>query len=90
MHSYHNKLLPNHFDEYFIPISSIHSHSTRLATSNNLILPRGNSSSAKCSLTFVAPKVWSSIPNDIKSLQPHLPLYVNQRNTSYMKKGHKC
>jgi len=67
MHSYHNKLLPNHFYEYFIPISSIHSHSTRLATSNNLFLPRVNSSSGKCSLTFVGPKVWSSIPNDIKS-----------------------
>jgi len=53
MHSYHNKLLPNHFDEYFIPISTIHSHSTRLATSNNLFLPRVNSSSGKCSLTFV-------------------------------------
>jgi len=36
MHSYHNKLLPNHFDEYFIPLSSIHYHSTRLATSRNL------------------------------------------------------
>ena len=34
MHSYHNKLLPNH--EYFIPLSSIHYHSTRLATSKNL------------------------------------------------------
>jgi len=56
MHSY-NKLLPNHFDEYFIPISSIHSHSTRIATSNNLFLPRVNSSSGKCSLTFVGPKV---------------------------------
>jgi len=67
MHSYHNKRLPNHFDEYFIPISSIHSHSTRLATSNNLFLPRINSSSGKCSLTFVGPKVWYSIPNDIKS-----------------------
>ena len=40
MHSYYNKLLPNHFDEYFIPISSIHSHFTRLATSNNPFLPR--------------------------------------------------
>ena len=38
MHSYHNKLLPNHFDEYFIPLSSIHYHSTRLGTSNNLFL----------------------------------------------------
>jgi len=67
MHSYHNQLLPNHFDEYFIPFSSIHSHSTRLATSNNLFLSRVNSSSGKCSLAFVGPKVWSSIPNHIKS-----------------------
>jgi len=52
MHSYHSKLLPNHFDEYFIPINSIHSHSTRLATSNNLFLPRVNSSSGKCSLCW--------------------------------------
>jgi len=66
MHSYHNKLLPNHFDDYFIPISSIHPHSTRLATSNNLFLPRVNSSSGKGSLIFVGPKVWSSVPNDIK------------------------
>ena len=66
MHSYYNKLLPNHFDEYFIPLSSIHYYSTRLATSNNLFLPRVNSSSGKCSLTFVSPQVWSSTPDDIK------------------------
>ena len=67
MYSYYNKLLPNYFDEYFIPISSFHSHSTRPATSNNLYLPRVNSSSGKCSLTFVGPKVWSSIPKDSNS-----------------------
>jgi len=66
MHSYHNKLLPNHFDEYFIPLSAIHYHSTRLATSKNLFLLRVNSSSGKCSLKFIGPKVWSSIPEDIK------------------------
>jgi len=66
MHSYHNKLLPNHFDENFIPLSSIHYHSTRLATSRNLFLPRVNSSSGKCSLKFIGPNVWSSIPDDIK------------------------
>ena len=74
MHSYHNILLPNHFDEYFVPLSSIHYHSTRLATSKNLFLPRINpqenvllnSSSGKCSLKFIGPKVWSSIPDDIK------------------------
>jgi len=66
MHSYHNKLLPNHFDEFFVPLSSIHYHSTRLATSKNLFLARVNSSSGKCSLKFIGPKVWSSITDDIK------------------------
>ena len=67
MYSYYNKLLPNHFDDYFISMSSIHSHSIRLSTSNNLFLPRVKSSSGKYSLTFVGLKVWSSMPDDIKS-----------------------
>ena len=57
MHSYHNKLLPNSFDEYCVPLSSIQYHSTRLATSKNLFLPRVDSSSGKCSLKFIGPKV---------------------------------
>ena len=60
MHSYHNKLLPNHLDEDFIPLSSIHYHSTTLATSRNLFSPR------VVLLNFVGPKVWSSILDDIK------------------------
>ena len=85
MHSYHNKLLPNHFDEYFVPLSSIHYHSTRLATSKILFLPRVNSSSGKCSLKFIAPKVWSSIPDDIK-FSTTFTFKWKLRNTSYMKK----
>ena len=47
--------------------SAVHeSHSTRLATSKNLFLLRVNSSSGKCSLKFIGPKVRSSIPDDIK------------------------
>ena len=57
MHTYHNKLLPRHFDEYFIPLSSTHYHSTRLAAPKNLFLPRVNSSSGKCSFKFIGPKV---------------------------------
>ena len=41
-------------------------HSTRVATSKNLFIPRVNSSSGKCSLKFIGPNVWSSIPDDIK------------------------
>jgi len=85
MNSYHNKLLPNHFDEYFIPLSSIHYHSTRQATSRNLFLPRVNALSGKCSLKFIGPKVWSSIPDDIEC-STTFTLNGNLRNTSYMKK----
>ena len=58
---------PNHSDDYFIPISWIHTYSTTLTIPNNMLLPSVNSSSGKCSLTFVGPKVWSSIPDYIKS-----------------------
>jgi len=95
MHSYHNKLLPNHFDEYFIPLSSIHYHSTSLATSKNLFLPRVNSSSGKCSLKFIGPKVSSSIPYDIKfsttftfkwKLKKHL---LHEKNPNFMNFSNK-
>ena len=67
MKSYYNKLLPNNFVDYFIPISSVHPHFRRQLTSNNVLLLRVNSSSGKCSLAFDGPKVWSSISDDIKS-----------------------
>jgi len=38
-----------------------------MSASISLFLPRVNSSSRKCYLTFVGPKVWSSIPGDIMS-----------------------
>jgi len=81
MHSYHTKLLPNHFDEYFIPLSSIHCHSTRLATSKNLFLPRLNSSSGK----FIGPKVWSSIRDDIKDSTTSTFKWKLKKASSYMK-----
>ena len=70
MHSYHNKLLPNHL-WVFYSISSIHSHSTRLTTSNNLFLPRINSSSGQCSLYLFWPKC--GFQYQAISLQPRLP-----------------
>ena len=82
MHSY---LLPNHFDEYFIPLRSIHYHSTRLATSKNLFLPGVNSFSGKCSLKFIGPKYGLQYQT-ILNFQPPLPSNGHLRNTSYMKK----
>ena len=84
MHSYHHKVLPNHFDEYFIQLSSIHYHSTRLATPNNLILPRVNSSSGKCPLLLIAQRYGLQYHTILNFQQP-LPLNGNLKNTSYMK-----
>jgi len=85
MHSYHNKPLPNHFDEYFIPLSSIHYHSTRLATSKTcfyleLTLPQEN-----VLLNLLAQKYGLQYQTT-SNFQPPLPLNGNLRNTSYMKK----
>jgi len=68
MHFYYNKLLPNHFDDdsfqsaQFIPIPEDDQPLTA-----SLFLFRVNYSSRKCSFTFVGPKVWSLIPDNIKS-----------------------
>ena len=71
------------FDKYFVPLSSNHYHSTRLATSKNLFLPRVNSSSGKCSLKFIGPKVSYGLQyQTILNFQPPLPLNGNLRNTS--------
>jgi len=88
MHSYYNKLLPNHFDDYFIQISSIHSYSTRLTTSNNLFLLRVTSSSGKYSLTFVGQKVYFSIPDGIKSLAATFTFKWKLKKHLFAKKTH--
>jgi len=96
MQSYYNKPLPNNFVDYFIRISPVHPHSRGQLTSNNVCLRRVNSSSGKCFLIFLGPKVWSSIsddttfsiPSDDTSLQPVLPSNGNWKNISYMKKMH--
>jgi len=70
MHCYYNKLVPKHFDNYFISISSIYSDFTRLSASsasNNQCLPRVNSSFRKMFLYICWPKFWSSILDSIKS-----------------------
>jgi len=42
-------------------------HHRRGCNTSNLVLPGVNSSLGKCSLTFVGPKLWSSIPDCVKS-----------------------
>jgi len=74
MHSYHNKLLPNHFDEYIIPISSIYPQNYQPLTTYfclELTLPQENVHkpllAQKCGLQY----------QTIFSLQPRFPLNGN-------------
>jgi len=85
MHSYHNKLLPNHFDEHFIPLSSIHYHSTRQPLKTcfhlKLTIPQEN-----VLLNLLAQK-YDLQYQTILNFQPPLPLNGNLKNTSYIKKN---
>jgi len=89
IHSYHNKLLLNHFDEYFIPMNSIHSYSTRLVTSKKLFLPELTLPQENVPSPLLALKCGLHYQMML-SLQPRLPLNGNWRNTSNMIKIHNC
>jgi len=86
MHSYHKKLLPNHFDDYFIPISLNQSHSTRLSILTTcfyleLTLPQEN-----VLLQHLLALKFGLQYQAILSLQLLLPSNGNLRNAFYMKK----
>jgi len=87
MHSYYNKLPPNHFDDYFIPISSIISTpqdypllTTRCYLESTLFQENDplHLLAQKCDLQY----------QTVLSFLSLLPSNGNLRNTSYMKKIH--
>ena len=71
MHSFCNGGLPNHFDNYFAEIASIHKYQTRLASLQKYYLPRMKTSLGQLSLKYIGPKIWSSIPEKLKSSSPY-------------------
>ena len=78
-------MLPNHFDEYFIPLSSIHYPSRKLATSKNLFYLELTLPQENVLLNLLAQKYGLQHQNILHFLPP-LPLNWNLRNISYMKK----
>ena len=67
-------------------VSSIHSHNTRLNNPFNYYIPSINTNLGKTSLTYCGPKIWNSIPLDIRSLPPHQfkILYKNHLIQTYL------
>jgi len=71
MYSFHNGGLPNHFDNYFAEIASVHKYQTRPASLQKYYLPRMKTSLGQLSLKFIGPKIWSNIPENLKSSSPY-------------------
>ena len=71
MYLFYNVGLPNHFDNYFAEIASIHKYQTRLASLHKYDLPRMKTTLGQLSLKYIGPKTWSNIPEKMKSSSPY-------------------
>jgi len=71
MYSFYNGGLPNHFDNYFAEIASVHIYQTRLASLQKYYLPIMKTSLGQLFLKYIGPKTWSNIPEILKSSSPY-------------------
>jgi len=71
MYSFYSGGLSNHFDNYFAEIASAHKYQTRLASLQKYYLPRLKTSLGQLSLKYIGPKIWSDIPENLKSSSPY-------------------
>jgi len=68
MYSFYNGGWPNHFDNYFAEIASVHKYQARLASLQKYYSPRMKTSLAQL---YIGPKIWSNIPENLKSSSPY-------------------
>ena len=66
-YSFYSDGLPNHFDNYFAEIASVHKYKTRLASLQKYSLLRMKTSLGQFSLKYTGTKIWSDIPETFKS-----------------------
>ena len=71
MYSFYNGRLPNHFDNYFAEIASVHKYQTRLASLQKYYLPKMKTTRGHLSLKYSGPTIWSNIPENLKSSSPY-------------------
>jgi len=57
MYSFYNGGLPNHFDNFFAEIASVHKYQTKLVFLHNCYLPRMKTSLGQLSLKYIGPKI---------------------------------
>ena len=67
MFKYVNSLLPANLANMFNLVRNTHHYSTRSSSSNDIALPLPRTQMFKRMLLFNGPKVWNSIPDNIRS-----------------------
>jgi len=81
MHCLHNGKLRQSFDDYFVLVTSVHTHLTRKAIHGKYFLHSISSEHGKRSIRYHGPKIWDSVDNTLQrlsSIQNTLssPLYL--------------
>ena len=57
-----------HGSQIFCLATQMHKHHTRLSSKNTYFIPRKRTDFGKKSFSFVGPKVWQIVPNELKLL----------------------
>ena len=57
--------------ELFLPLSRVHSYSTRASTSQNFYRKKSNLEIKKNSFSRLGAKLWNEIPNKLRTLSKH-------------------
>ena len=65
IYKFNSNRIPDGFQNYFVPITSTHSHNTRTSI-NNFFVPRKNCNKGLSGLNYLGPRLWSEIPDVIK------------------------
>ena len=68
MHKYTSNSLPPAFNNFFKPISKVHSYNTRLASKSSYYLPQSRTNYGLFNIRYKGVGIWNEIKTDLKSL----------------------
>ena len=64
-------VVPINIQELFLPLSCVHSYSTRPSTSQNFYIKKIESRNEKSSFSRLGAKLWNEIPTKLRTLSEH-------------------
>ena len=62
-----NELAPEYLSNLIVSANNKESYDTRFSSSDNFLVPKPNTELYKSSFSFSGPKVWNSLPSEIKT-----------------------